>query len=39
MTKKSVDMNLPWVREIKTIDENNPLILPNTFNITKQIIL
>ena len=38
MTKKSVDMNLPWVREIKTIDENNPLILPNTFNITKQII-
>ena len=36
--KKSVDMNLPWVREIETIDENNPFVLPNSFNMTKQII-
>lgn len=38
MKKKSTDMNLPWVREIKTIDENNPFIIPNRFNITRKII-
>ncbi len=38
MKKKSVDVNLPWVREIKTIDENNPFIIPNRFNITRKII-
>ena len=36
--KKKLDMNLPWVREIKAIDENNPFILPNRFNITSKII-
>lgn len=38
MKKKSVDMNLPWAREIKTIDENNPFIIPDRFNITRKII-
>ena len=31
-------MNLPWTREIKTIDENNPFIIQNRFNITRKII-
>ena len=38
MKKKSVDMNLPWARKIETIDENNPFIIPDRFNITRKII-